>query len=279
MNKARKLLFAVCVLVMANMIVGCEAENSTTEEEIEIQPFNEFTDRQKEILEMKGWPADVDQLDTDQETEIYMTELCMQYIEKKYPDDKFEYVEYLGLGSIGERSAYGIHVKSEKYKDIEPITVDVSYSEKKHKDVFWDNYEVTIAMCELRNDIEKKLEDKKPGVQIKTYMYTKVIRDGKTMETDDNWHEPVVLFTTNVFSGPEDVEQTMREIAENLLKQYDEEMVWFKFVVFDEKNLENVEPSVNYGNDYLSGRPENPEGIYQFRCIVEDGVINVERWD
>ena len=276
MDKARKILLAVCVLVMANMIVGCEAGNNAKEEENEMNTVHEFTERQKEILKMKGWPEDENQLDSDQKAEIFTAEQCLQYIEKKYPDDKFEYVEYLGMASD---NSYGIRVKSEQLKDIEPVVVYACYSEKENRDYFEDNYEVTKAMGKLRNDIVKMLEDKKPGVQIKTYMDARVIRDGKTMETDDNWHQPVVLFTTNVFSGPEDVEQTMREMAEKLLKQYDEEMVWFEIVVFDEKDLENVEPTVNFGNDYLSGRPENPKGIYFYDGIVEDGIIDIERWD
>ncbi len=273
MNKARKLLFSVCVLLMANMIVGCEAGNNAKEEENEMDITQGFTDRQKEILEMKGWPTDLSQLDGDQMMEIDVIEECLQYIENKYPDDKFEYLEYLGLASD---NSYGVRVKSEKLKDIEPVVVYACYSNKERKEYFEDNYEVVIAMGKLRNDIMKNLEDKKPGVKIKTYMDARVIRDGKTMETDDNWHQPVVLFTTNVFTGPEDVEQTMREIAENLLKQYDEEMVWFEVIVLSDADLENAEPTYNYGNDYVRGNKSKP--IYVFDCIYEDGVIDVERW-
>ena len=279
MNKARELLLAVCVLVIANMIVGCKAENNVPEEEHKWDISQGFTARQKELLEMKGWPEDVNQLDSDQKEEVIYAAACLQYIEEKYPDDKFEYVEYLGGEDIGDVWAYGIKVKSEKYKDIDPVNVCTSYSSKKHKHVFLDNYEVTIAMCKLRNDIIKDLENKKPGVQIKNYMAKGVIEDGKTMETDDLLGEPIVLFTTDVFSGPEDVEQTMREIAEDLLKKYDEKMVWFIFIGFDEKDFENVEPTVNYGNNYLSGSSDKPKGLYQYRCIVEDGIVDVERWD
>ena len=86
MNKIRKKLFVVCVLVMANVVIGCEAddktENIVIESGIEKSINLDLTDRQKIIAEIEGWPQNKFDMDTAQETTIDEVEEAFQYIEK-----------------------------------------------------------------------------------------------------------------------------------------------------------------------------------------------------
>ena len=192
------------------MVVGCKADEKTKESEDDITKESEggkemsvnleLTDRQKEIAQIEGWPQNIHDMDTAQETTIFEVEKAFQYIEKKYPDDTFEFCGiHNRFEDVFDYTETALLVKSEKLGDIGTVEVWVSYDSEKKRYVFFDNYEVIIAMEQYKNDIIGCIKERKPEVEIKTYVENeKTIPEGENINTAD-WIEDVVLFVVFLF--------------------------------------------------------------------------------
>ena len=253
------------------MLAGCVGIDNTSKSKgtTGMNTLKEFTERQKEILRMKGWSEDRNELDSYQETEIDYTEECFKYIENKYHDDKFEYVEFYDCdGSL----ARVLVVKSEKLKDIALIHVGVRYSSEEKRDVFSDDYEVIMAMDQYRNDIVKCFKDRKPELQVKSYMNIISLYDYEdTNTTDTDWTRSVELYVPNVFENKEELEQIIRETAENLREKYDEEMIWFNVYVCEDSEFEKIEIDCNSEDWHIQSGL-----LYYRKCIFKDGKLIIE---
>ena len=280
MNKARKLLFAVCVLVIANMIVGCEAdkkvENNATEEAeggTEMSINLELTDRQKKIAEIEGWPQNYIDMDTAQETTIYEVEKAFEYIEKKYPDDKFEFCGiHNRFEDIYDYSNTGLLLKSEKLGDLGTVVVWVSYTENEM--VFSDNYEIIIAMEQYKNEMVNCVKERKSEVEIKAY-----VESGKTLSEDSdintsNWIERVALIMSDSFDGRAELEKILGETVGKMATKYTTGQVRFDAIILSDEDFQNVEALDNYVNDYIRENKAKP--IYYYDCYISEGKIIVE---
>lgn len=272
MNKKKKIFITACVMSML-MLAGCVGIDNTSKSKgtKSMNTFKGFTERQKEILRIKGWPEDIYELDTDQETEIYYTGKCYEYIENKYPDDKFEYIESCKCeGSY----TWALIVRSEKLKDIAPIHVGVRYSSEEEREVFSDDYETIIAMDQYRNDIVKCFKDRMPELQIKSYMDTLALYDYEDINTTDtDWTGNVELYVPNVFENNEELERLMKETAGVLLEKYDEEMIWFDVFVYEESEFEKI--TIDYNSVYPQGT-KKARSLYYRECIFKDGKLIIE---
>ena len=284
MDKARKILLAVCVLVMANMIFGCEAdkktENNVTGEAeggTEMSINLELTDRQKKIAEIEGWPQNYIDMDTAQETTIYEVELAYQYIEKKYPDDKFEFCGiHNRFEDVLDYQETALLVKSEKLGDIGTVVVWVSYDAEKKRNVFHDNYEVIIAMEQYKNDMIKCIKERKPEVEIKVYADNNTLAEGEDINTTD-WIGNVALIMPNSFESTDELEQILEETVNKMAEKYTVGQVFFDVIVLSDEDFQKVEDTENYVNDYWRGNKATP--IYRYDCCNRDGKAVIERDD
>ena len=283
MDKARKILLAVCVLVMANMIFGCEAdkktENNVTGEAeggTEMSINLELTDRQKKIAEIEGWPQNYIDMDTAQETTIYEVELAYQYIEKKYPDDKFEFCGiHNRFEDVLDYQETALLVKSEKLGDIGTVVVWVSYDAEKKRNVFHDNYEVIIAMEQYKNDMIKCIKERKPEVEIKVYAdNNNTLAEGEDINTAD-WIGNVVLIMPDSFESRDELEQILEETVEIMAEKYTGGQVRFVVLGLANEDFQQAEATDNYANDYIRENVAKP--IYYYRCGYDEGKVIVER--
>ena len=158
----KKILFLSIILAM--MLVGCgkkdksihEWEPAPDQEKMnQIESNTDLNDRQRKILEIEGLSQDYWELNGKAQDSILRVEMCYTFIEDKYPEDEFEYVEY-SYGTLG--------LKSKRIGSNH--TVVVTWKVKGDKYYFWDNYQLLLDSELYAKEIEKFVKEKYPNAEL-----------------------------------------------------------------------------------------------------------------
>ena len=101
----KRLLTAFLVFVCIMAVLGCgkrsAGEGAGNKEEEDVQESTELTQRQKELLEEMGLPADYGELTDTQKNAVTSVEALITYLEDKY-HEKFCDLSYAEAGRLEE---------------------------------------------------------------------------------------------------------------------------------------------------------------------------------
>ena len=241
--------------------VGSAAGSSMAEGEGKMV---ELTERQKEILEKEGLPTDYYELEGLQQDAISKIEKCFQYLDDTYPDDTFTYYYYEGINLMGD-GGDRLHVLSEKIGNGRVVTVSIRHPEKEDKDVFWDDYRMTMDSNLYEEEITKYVRSQLPDAEffVDANIHQYVEGDSYIMERAAGYS--CIVFN-DTFSTEQEVKEFLEKIADWMNSYNKHQAKTISCVIFCPDDYKDANLS-NYNDLSKKRRPK----------FYADCIINVDQ--
>lgn len=99
-NMRKIAYFVLFNIIAVTMLSGCAFINNDSFRESNVKESYMLNDRQKEILKQEGLPTNFNELSLSKKIAIEAIEDMFQYLDNQYPDEKFEYAEYISQSSL-----------------------------------------------------------------------------------------------------------------------------------------------------------------------------------
>ena len=241
------------------ILVGCGKKNKSIhdwepapdqEKMNQIVSNTDLNDRQRKILEIEGLSQDYWELNGKAQDSIIKVELCYTFIEDKYPEDEFEYVEY----------SYGtLNLKSKLLGSNHNVRVTLNWTGDKF--YFWDNYQLLLDSELYAKEIEKFVKEKYPNAEL----FVDALVDEGSWKSGDAYimkraaGESLIVME-DVFSDEDEAKVLLNDVASWMDEQNPTLSKLITIFVLSKDEFQNVD--VDNWKDYH----RNHNSLYEFSC-------------
>ncbi len=228
-----------------------------------------LTERQKAILEKEGLPTDYYELEGQQQDAITRIELCLDYLDRTYPDDTFTYLSYEGFGFMSGRSP-SVYALSEKIGEDRCVSVGVKKFDGQYK--FYDDYKMVMDSNVYQAEIEKYIRSQLPDTEffVDAEIHKYVEGDSYIMERAAG---ACNIIMNDTFENENQVKDFLNSIAE-WMNGYNKDMAKSILCIVFYPNDYKEANLYNY-NDLSKKRKEK----YRARCSINSsGDVSVHTY-
>ncbi len=225
-----------------------------------------LTERQKAILEKEGLPTDYYELEGQQQDAITRIELCLDYLDRTYPDDTFTYLSYEGFGFMSGRSPQ-VYVLSEKIGEDRCVSVGVKKFDGKYK--FYDDYKMVMDSNVYQAEIEKYIRSQLPDTEFFVDASIEDYDEGESyiMERASGFF---TMIMNDAFDSEDEAKEFMRAMADWLNSFEIKDHRAMLCIVFNPEDYK--EATLNNYNDLSKKR----HAKYRLTCTIDsDGKVSI----
>ncbi|MCF0115825.1 MAG: hypothetical protein HUJ56_10765 [Erysipelotrichaceae bacterium] len=254
------ILMLLCLLVLSACHGKGTSMNSSDNKLV-------LTDRQKEILANEGLPTDPEQLNLRQRTGIRNIERMMQYLDEKYPNDTFTFIEYAEMAPGVDPETLYVYLGSEE----DGIKIKVTDRIDENKEyVYADDYDEAVALPAYINEVSEYLTGKG----------SKRFFIDTTVSSVSDASEDVIaktaafsmIFIENTFSSENEMEEFVREFGEWVLSKNPVYSTIFNFY------FQNKEDAFSTTKHNFLDMKRNDRYEYKlYMNVNKDGSIEINR--
>ena len=256
MNYVRRVALILLTIGIFNLFTGCGliddiswklherairlAEYAEYDEvERMISETTELNERQKYIMAMEIGRTEYSELKDDQKEAAIKIEMLYEYLEEKYPDKEFEYVNFLldplgGTLIVRENS-------DDKHREVGAwMTWDNKLKEYEYEDEY---YLMVTASDEYEKLIEKHLKEYNPNANFFLDIEVKYVDDENQKVTIKNAGGCITIIVEDMFESEEEAKHYIEGFADWLRKNNNYEGGLLRLIVLDGKTFEAVRGS------------------------------------
>ncbi len=256
MNYVRRVALILLTIGIFNLFTGCGliddiswklherairlaeyAENDEVERMI--SETTELNERQKYIMAMEIGRTEYSELKDDQKEAAIKIEMLYEYLEEKYPDKEFEYVNFV-LESLSSH----LIVKETSDKKHRSVGATLRWDNKTKSYIYLDNYYLKVtASDEYEKLIEKHLKEYNPNANFFLDIEVKYVDDENQKVTIKNAGGCITIIVEDMFESEEEAKHYIEGFADWLRKNNNYEGGLLRLIVLDGKTFEAVRGS------------------------------------
>ncbi len=279
MNYVRRVALILLTIGIINLFTGCGliddiswklherairlaeyAENDEVERMI--SETTELNERQKYIMAMEIGRTEYSELKDDQKEAAIKIEMLYEYLEEKYPDKEFEYVNFV-LESLSSH----LIVKETSDKKHRSVGATLRWDNKTKSYIYLDNYYLKVtASDEYEKLIEKHLKEYNPNADFFLDVEVHSVDAENQTVNIENTGGSITIVIENVFEDEAEGREYVADFVDWLLENNAKYGAMIKFIALNKEDFEMA----TYSNYLRCFYFENKEAFY-FNCKIEEG--------